>query len=65
MELQGVPKKSTIKFPPLLLFLLRHVFLLYSEHQSGVKKIKIVNCNFHNQIIDHVTVLISEQFLKS
>ena len=30
---QGIPKKkSTIKFPPLLLFLLCHVFLLYSEH---------------------------------
>ena len=31
--------------------------------QSGVKKIKIVKCNFQNQITDHVTVLISEQFL--
>ena len=31
----------------------------------GVKKIKILNCNFHSQITDHVTVLISEQFLES
>ena len=30
-----------------------------------MKKIKIVNRNFHNQITDHVTVLISEQFLES
>ena len=33
--------------------------------KSGVKKIKIVNSNFHNQITDHVTALISEQFLES
>ena len=34
------------------------------DQQSRVKNIKIVNCNFHNQITDHVTVLISEQFLE-
>ena len=33
--------------------------------ERSEKKIKIVNCNFHNQITDHVTVLISEQFLES
>ena len=29
--------------------------------ERSEKKIKIVNSNFHNQITDHVTVLISEQ----
>ena len=36
-----------------------------SSQWSGVKKIKVVNCKFYNQITNHVTVLISEQFLES
>ena len=35
-----------------------------TEYKRSVKKIKIVNCNFHIQITDHVRVLISEQFLE-
>ena len=36
-----------------------------SSQWSGEKKIKVVNCKFYNQITNHVTVLISEQFLES
>ena len=42
-----------------------NVYEYMSVQQGGLKKIKIVNCNFHSQITDHVTVLISEQFLES
>ena len=42
-----------------------NVSIIQTALHCGVKNIKIVNCKSHNQITDHVTVLISEQFLES
>ena len=61
-------RRSTLSYPKLVWWVSRwQSSYSYNSYfipfQNGVKKIKIVNFNFHNQITDHVTALIPEQFL--